>query len=75
VPQRNVYIAEYVDSRGGYETMEGRASGRSIAFREVYPAGSDTFVEKFPSGNTFSDVYTTMQNGKPQSVHETCIRR
>jgi hypothetical protein len=75
VPQRNVYIAEYADSRGGYETMEGKATGRSINFREVYPSRTDTMVENFPSGNMFSEVYTTISNGKTQSVHEACTKR
>ena len=75
VPARNVYIAEYADSRGGYETMEGVASGRSIRYHEVYPGKTDTMVENFPSGNSYSDVYTTVENGKPQSIRETCTKR
>lgn len=75
VPQRDVYIAEYVDSRGGYETMEGKRAGNSIDYREVYPGKTDTMVESLPSGNMFSEVYTTMSNGKSQSLHESCTKR
>jgi len=74
VARRNDYIAEYADSRGGYETMEGRPSGNSISYREVYPARTDTMVESGPSAKMFSEVYTTVSNGKSQSVHDTCRR-
>jgi hypothetical protein len=74
VARRGVYIAEYIDSRGGYETMEGRPSGNSISYREVYPARTDTMVESRSSANMFSETYTTISNGKTQSVHDTCRR-
>src|SRR5579872_2201154 len=60
VPRRDVYIAEYVDSRGGYETMEGRRQGNAIDYREVYPGRTDTMVETRPSGNMFSETYNTI---------------
>jgi len=75
VPARSVYIAEYADSRGGYETMEGRATGRTINYREVYPAKTDTMVENVPSSNMFSEVYSTVSHGKTESIHETCTKR
>lgn len=74
VPARNVYIAEYVDSRGGYETMEGRPSGTAIRYHEVYPGRTDSMVESGPSSKLFSETYTTMTNGKPQSMSDTCRR-
>ena len=74
VARRGVYIAEYIDSRGGYETMEGRPSGNSISYREVYPARTDTMIESRPSGNMFSETYTTVSNGKTQSMRDTCRR-
>jgi len=74
VPQRDVYIAEYADSRGGYETMEGRPAGNSIDYREVYPGKTDTMVES-RSTNRFSEVYSTISNGRPQSMRESCTKR
>ena len=74
VARRNDYIAEYVDSRGGYETMEGRPSGNSISYREVYPARIDTMIESGPSAKLFSETYTTMSNGKTHSISDTCRR-
>lgn len=74
VPARNVYIAEYADSRGGYETMEGRPSGTAIRYQEVYPGRTDTMIESGPSAKLFSETYTTISNGKTQSIHDTCRR-
>ncbi|HET9392171.1 MAG TPA: hypothetical protein VFO29_01425 [Candidatus Rubrimentiphilum sp.] len=74
VPARGVYVAEYADARGGYEVMEGRPSGTAIRYHEVYPGKTDTMVESGPSAKMFSETYTTMSNGKPQSFSDTCRR-
>lgn len=73
-PAHGVYVAEYADARGGYEVMEGRPSGTAIRYHEVYPGRTDSMVESGPSSKLFSETYTTMTNGKPQSISDTCRR-
>ena len=72
--KRRLWIDQYADASGTYNTMQGVPSGKRVNFKVVYPAAGPTLLVTMASKNTFTTMFSASMNGKAIQQRETCTR-
>ena len=74
----NAWFYTFVNADGTYATMSGPVSGSTIAFTQVFPAGTgkDTtrFTIRLMSTSKYSSVFSAIVNHKLTTSTEVCTK-
>ena len=72
--RRKAWFYTFVNADGTYATWWGPVSGPTIAFKQVFPAGSGNDTIRALSASKYSSVYRDVVNHRQVTSSEVCTK-